>query len=1181
MHSVSDHGEDEFVRKIWVSILAALLIVPMLHQTPAQAATPISVYIDGSRLATDQAPVVIGGRVMLPLRAIFEALDAKVDYNQTLQTVTAVKDGTKIVLKLKSRSATINNEAVLLDVPAQSIKGRTMVPVRFVSEALGQQVGWSNATKVVTITTTSGSGGNEGESADPNPVAYVYARDVGNNGDGRDLEVSFSKSSNESRVGHYRVLIVKAGNASSFNLSAAQKVSSSNYTTWLPSGTDPVLNLSSNARDVDGAAIRENQSYVAYVLAVGKNNSYVLSNASPAFTLENGSSVAAPTNVKVSDVSDFGDGRDLSVTFARASNESSIANYRVFAVKTKDAGNFNLTKANSVSSSYSTVVYKSGSGSTLTGQLTSSSRDTSGELIKNGVSYTVFVLSVSSNSGLSNKLSSASSAFMLGTGSVISPVVTKVEDWNDYGDGRDLRISFNRVSDESRIGSYRIFVVKASDYANFSLSKANAVGSANYTQVNKTGYNITQYTLSSGARDVDGATIRNGVSYRVFVMAVGTGSYAGTNALSSASSAITLTNGNTVGLVSNLTVTDVSDYNDGRDLRVSFTRASDETYISHYRIMVVKASDANNFTLAKAINVGSANYTYVSKGSSTLSTILNTSARDVDGAYIRNGVSYRVFVLSMASSGYNLSHALSSYSTAITLSNNYGVGEVSNLSASDVSDNGDGRDLWVSFNRPSDESNISHYRIMVVKSANAGSFTLSKANAVSSDRYTYVSRGGNSLAQQVLASTAKDVDGATIRNGVSYQVFVLSMGSGGYAGSNTLSRASNVITLSGKTVYPVSNVAARDISDNGDGRDLRVTFNRAADESNISYYRVMVVKAANANSFDLNWANAVSGSNSTTVSKGSATLTVDLGAGARDVDGAAIRNGVAYRVFVLSVAASGSGANALSPYSNEITLNNSSAVEAVTGLYAQLNGNNSGTFSDIVVNFNKLANESNVAEYRILAVPATNAGSFKLSDANSLYDKTDRYTSVAPNGNNVTKTLDKPNDVFGNAINKDTSYQFFVLTVARSGVNALSVASNAVKPIVNPDNVTVAKVTQVTPTADVNGITVAFNPPTDPQIGNSYIASYMIFIMPEGYTLNRDAAIASMDKGITVAAGSQGPLTGIATKDFNGNSIGNATTSTSYTVYVLSVPDMINAKGYALSDPFSVTVPSTATTTES
>ncbi|WP_308530574.1 copper amine oxidase N-terminal domain-containing protein [uncultured Paenibacillus sp.] len=1147
-----------FLKKLWASLLAAFLIIPMFQQTTAQAATPISIYIDGSRLTTDQAPVVISGRVMLPLRAIFEALDATVNYNQTLQTVTAQKDGTTIVLKLKSRSATINNEAVLLDVPAQSIKGRTMVPVRFVSEALGQQVGWNNSTKIVTINSGSGSGGSDNGGADPNPVAYVSARDVGNNGDGRDLEISFSKSSNESRVEQYRVMIVKSSNASGFNLAAAQRVSSANYTSLSPSGTDPVLNLSAGARDVDGSAIRENQSYVAYVLAIGKGNSAdALSNPSPAITLSNGAAVAAPTNVKVSDVSDYGDGRDLNVTFTRAQNESSIANYRVLVVKTKDAGSFTLSTANNVPSSYSTIVSKSGSGSTLTGQLASSARDTSGDLIKNGVSYTVFVQSVSNNSGYANKLSSASSAITLATGSVISPVITKVEDWNDYGDGRDLRVSFNRISDETRIGSYRIFVVKASDYANFSLAKANAVSSVNYTQVNKTGSNITSYALSSSARDVDGATIRNGVSYRVFVMAVGTGNYAGTNTLSAASSAITLTKGNTVDTVSNVTVEDVSDYNDGRDLRVTFTRASNETYISNYRIMVVKTSDAGNFTLSKANNVGSANYTTVSKNGYTLSTVLNAGARDVDGATIRNGVSYRVFVLSVASSGYNLSNALSYYSSPITLSTN-AVGAVSNLNVADVSDYGDGRDLWVSFNRAADESNISHYRIMVVKSANAGSFNLSKANAVPSDRYTYISKGNYTLTG-TLAAGAKDVDGAAIRSGVSYQVFVLSYGSGGYSGSNALSYASNVITLSGTAVGTASNVTANDVNDFGDGRDLRVTFTRASNETYISQYRVFVVKASKFGSFDLNAAN--SNPYYTAVNKNGVTLTVDLGAGARDTDGEFLRNGVAYRVYVLSMAASGGGSNALSGVSNEVMLNNNRAFEQLN-VTAQATGGGY-SYSDVVVSFNKQPNESNVQEYRIMVVPAANVSSFNLDYANKV-TLDSNFTTVSPNGQNIQVPLNRANTVYGTPLDVNTTYHVFVLTVAKSGSgmqNVLSGPSGQVKLNVDPSTVPVPAATIVSATANGTNIDVSINKPD----GDQNIKQYLVIAVPD---TDVPSIIASGGyQGASVPK--QGPYSSTLNRDYQGNEINFQ--SKSYSIFVITVPDTSKSTNYNITGPTSVT----------
>ncbi|WP_246061491.1 copper amine oxidase N-terminal domain-containing protein [Paenibacillus oralis] len=1422
------------MKKIWTGILAAIIAVPLLQPPPAQAAKPISIYIDGSRLATKQAPLAINGRVMLPMRAIFEALGASINWNQKSQTVTAQKNGTTIKLKIKAKTATIDNKTVKLDVPAQNLRGTTMVPVRFVSEALGESVGYTNKTKIVTITTSGsgGSGGNGGgvggggSATAPNPVVNVYARDIGDNGDGRDLEVSFSKSYNESRVDHYRVLIVKSANVSRFSLAAAKNVSSGNYTSLYPTGSDPVVTLTSNSRDVDGEYIREDQSYVAFVLAVGKTSGQAaLSNASPAITLQR-DSVAAATNVIVSDIGNYGDGRDLRVEFTRAQRENHIANYRVFVVKTADAYKFDLKTANNISDSYSTVVNKSGSSQKLSVDLTSSSRDTSGEYIKNGVAYTVFVMSVSSNPNVNaSKLSAASSSIKLDSGSLNSPVVTKVEDVNDYGDGRDLQVSFSKVNDESKIGSYRIFIVKSKNYSDFTLSKANNVSSNNYTQVSKTGYNISNYRLSSSARDVDGDWIRNDVNYRVFVMAVGSGSNA--NVLSSASSSITLVNGYSGGgngsgnngkvkIVSNLTATDVDDYGDGRDLRVEFSRASDESYIDQYRIMVVKSSKAGSFTLSKANDVSSRNYTRVYKDGKTLSEVLSSDARDVDGDLIKDGVSYKVFVLSVGKSGY--SNALSYASSEITLKNGNRVGTVSNLTVSDVADNGDGRDLRVEFTRASDESYIDHYRIMVVKSKNAGSFTLPKANNVSSNNYTRVYKNGNTLTE-VLGASARDVDGDLIREGVSYKVFVLSAGRGNYSGTNALSKESGEITLSKKAnIGAVSNLTVSDVADNGNGSDLQVSFNRAADETNVSSYRIMVVKSSNAGSFDLSKANNVAEANYTYVSKNGNTLTKVLDANARDVNGEQIREGVSYKVFVLTAGggnylgtnalsnASGeitlskqakieavsnltvsdvadngngsdlqvsfnraadetnvssyrimvvkspkvgsfnlskanevaeanytyvskngntltkvldanardvdgepiregvsynvfvltagggslSGTNALSNASGDITLSMqaqieavsnltvsdvkdngkdsalqvsfnraadetnighyrimavksskagsfnlskanevsnanytsvdkngntltkvldanardidgetiregvsynvfvlsagggkfsgknalssaSSAItlktetkvaEAVTGLYADIIGN-TNVVNDISVGFNKLSNESNIEEYRIMAVPQAQAATFNLASANNV-TLADNYTQVKPNGSNVSLKLQKTKDAFGNAINTGTNYQLFVLTVTKAGSgyeNALSAASNPFKLTTSLEDVTVPRVSQASVQSDATGISVSFTAPQNAE----KIASYVILAVPSGGSIDLASAEASKDKGIAVPKA--GPLTNIKlAQDFTGQAIN---TQSAYSIYILSVPDMTNAKKYNLSAPFA------------
>lgn len=113
----------------------------------------ISVTIDGSPVSFDVPPATINGRTMVPFRKIFESLGAEVGWDGGTQTVTGKKGNTTIVLKIGSREAFVNGEAKTLDAPVTSIGGRTMVPVRFISESLGCKVDWDNNSSTVIITT--------------------------------------------------------------------------------------------------------------------------------------------------------------------------------------------------------------------------------------------------------------------------------------------------------------------------------------------------------------------------------------------------------------------------------------------------------------------------------------------------------------------------------------------------------------------------------------------------------------------------------------------------------------------------------------------------------------------------------------------------------------------------------------------------------------------------------------------------------------------------------------------------------------------------------------------------------------------------------------------------------------------------------------------------------------------
>ena len=130
-------------------LLAAWLALWML----ACNAWAVDLYVDGSALQTDAPPTLVSGRTLVPLRAIFEALDADVAWNDATQTAAAQKDSTQIQVTINQTTAYVNGQPQALDVPAQLINGRTMVPARFVSESLDARVLWdANAQSVYVIT---------------------------------------------------------------------------------------------------------------------------------------------------------------------------------------------------------------------------------------------------------------------------------------------------------------------------------------------------------------------------------------------------------------------------------------------------------------------------------------------------------------------------------------------------------------------------------------------------------------------------------------------------------------------------------------------------------------------------------------------------------------------------------------------------------------------------------------------------------------------------------------------------------------------------------------------------------------------------------------------------------------------------------------------------------------------
>ena len=112
----------------------------------------IRVIVNGDEVVfPDQKPAIVNDRTLVPLRAIFEALKAEVEWDDETKTVTSKKGDISVSLAIDSDRLYQNGQEKILDVPAQIMNGRTMVPVRAISEAFQCQVGWDQNTRTVTV----------------------------------------------------------------------------------------------------------------------------------------------------------------------------------------------------------------------------------------------------------------------------------------------------------------------------------------------------------------------------------------------------------------------------------------------------------------------------------------------------------------------------------------------------------------------------------------------------------------------------------------------------------------------------------------------------------------------------------------------------------------------------------------------------------------------------------------------------------------------------------------------------------------------------------------------------------------------------------------------------------------------------------------------------------------------
>ena len=141
-----------------VALLAVLTMLAPSALMPSEInaiSRPVSVTVDNQNVNfPDGRPYLdTNGRVLVPVRFVSEALGAKVDWDASSQVAVIEKEPDKVAVKIGEKTVKKNDKVITMDTTAVISSGRTMVPVRFVSEALGAKVAWDKVTYTVVITT--------------------------------------------------------------------------------------------------------------------------------------------------------------------------------------------------------------------------------------------------------------------------------------------------------------------------------------------------------------------------------------------------------------------------------------------------------------------------------------------------------------------------------------------------------------------------------------------------------------------------------------------------------------------------------------------------------------------------------------------------------------------------------------------------------------------------------------------------------------------------------------------------------------------------------------------------------------------------------------------------------------------------------------------------------------------
>jgi len=146
--------KSKLTKKVLSFALALIMMLGIVPAVLVYADNAINVTIDGVVVVfSDQHPVNIDGRILVPVRGVFEAMGFEVEWDEDTNTAIITNANYEMRITINNNVFTTNGINHTLDVPAQIIGGRTMVPIRLPLESVGYALNWDGVTNTVLIST--------------------------------------------------------------------------------------------------------------------------------------------------------------------------------------------------------------------------------------------------------------------------------------------------------------------------------------------------------------------------------------------------------------------------------------------------------------------------------------------------------------------------------------------------------------------------------------------------------------------------------------------------------------------------------------------------------------------------------------------------------------------------------------------------------------------------------------------------------------------------------------------------------------------------------------------------------------------------------------------------------------------------------------------------------------------